>query len=305
MSFKKFLSRLRNFQAHAPSQCRGLTVLTRRKALKSLLMAGCSAALTGLYACRVEPHWLDFTSPRLPIQGLPADLEGRTLAHLTDLHIGPVVDDDYIIDSFQKVQAYKPDFVVMTGDWISYRAADQLGQLRRVLEHMPYGRLGTLGILGNHDYGRAWRMTNVADQISRIAASAGVTMLRDQDVTVAGLQFIGVEDLWGPNFNPAQILSQKDQGAGTIALCHNPDAADQPVWSNYQGWILAGHTHGGQCKPPFLPPPELPVKNRRYTAGEFQLSGNRKMYISRGVGHLRRVRFNVRPEVPICRLQKA
>ena len=280
-------------------------MFTRRRVLRSLLIVGGGAALTGLYTWRVEPHWLEFTSPQLPVAGLPADLEGRTLAHFTDLHVGPVVDDDYIIDSFRRVQDRKPDFVVMTGDWISYRAADQLDQLRRVLEHVPHGRLGTLGILGNHDYGRAWRMTNVADQISKIAESAGVTMLRDQGVTVAGLQFIGMEDLWGPNFNPAPILSQKDQGAGTIVLCHNPDAADQPVWGNYQGWILAGHTHGGQCKPPFLPPPELPVRNRRYTAGEFQLSGNRKMYISRGVGHLRRVRFNMRPEIPIFRLQKA
>ena len=91
----------------------------------------------------------------------------------------------------------------------------------------------------------------------------------------------------------------KSGNVPSIVLCHNPDAADEPVWDDYQGWILAGHTHGGQCKPPFLPPPELPVKNRRYTAGEFGLSGNRRMYISRGVGHLLRVRFNARPEIPI------
>jgi predicted MPP superfamily phosphohydrolase len=46
------------------------------------------------------------------------------------------------------------------------------------------------------------------------------------------------------------------------------------------------------------------VRNRRYTAGEFSLSGNRRMYISRGVGHLLRVRFNARPEIPIFRLQR-
>ncbi|HEX2860069.1 MAG TPA: hypothetical protein VHN79_00430, partial [Lacunisphaera sp.] len=73
----------------------------------------------------------------------------------------------------------------------------------------------------------------------------------------------------------------------------------------YQGWILAGHTHGGQCKPPFLPPPLLPVRNRRYTAGEFDLGDGRKLYINRGLGHLLRVRFNVRPEVTVFRLAPA
>jgi predicted MPP superfamily phosphohydrolase len=88
-------------------------------------------------------------------------------------------------------------------------------------------------------------------------------------------------------------------------LCHNPDAADLPVWGNHRGWILCGHTHGGQCKPPFLPPPLLPVKNRKYTAGVIDLSWHRHMYINRGLGHLLRVRFNVRPEVTVFRLARA
>jgi len=69
--------------------------------------------------------------------------------------------------------------------------------------------------------------------------------------------------------------------------------------------ILAGHTHGGQCKPPFLPPPLVPVANKRYISGKIELSGNRNMYISRGVGHLLRVRFNARPEVAVFKLQRA
>jgi len=46
-----------------------------------------------------------------------------------------------------------------------------------------------------------------------------------------------------------------------------------------------------------LPPPILPTKNKRYTAGEFDLGDGRRMYINRGLGHLIRVRFNVRPEI--------
>ena len=80
---------------------------------------------------------------------------------------------------------------------------------------------------------------------------------------------------------------------------------DCEVGQGYEGWILAGHTHGGQCKPPFLPPPLLPVKNRRYVAGEYALAGSRSLYINRGVGHLMQVRFNVRPEITVFQLAKA
>lgn len=290
-------------------------MFTRRRALKSLFAAGTAAALTGLYTWRWEPHWLEFTYPLLPVRGLPAELEGRTLAQITDTHIGPEVDDGYVIESFRRTQEQSPDFVVFTGDWISYRDERQFDQLRRVLAHMPRGRLGTVGILGNHDYGRSWSMLDVADQVSQIAQQAGVVLLRNQAAKISGLQFIGLDDLWSPRFDPAPVLAQQTaksladpltdlKNEPTIVLCHNPDAADRPVWGNYQGWILAGHTHGGQCKPPFLPPPELPVKNRRYTAGEFSLSGNRRLYISRGVGHLLRVRFNARPEIPIFTLRR-
>ena len=278
-------------------------LLTRRQILASLTAAGLGAV--GLYTWRVEPHWLQFTYPRLPISGLPRELEGRTLAQISDLHVGPKVDDDYIVSSFRRVQELAPDFVVFTGDWITYRSPRQFEQLRRVMAHVPHGRLATIGILGNHDYGFHWRMLDVAEQVVAIVRSAGVTVLRNQACVVAGLQFLGLDDLWSPRFDPVELLAQRGQDPSTVVLCHNPDAADHPVWSRYQGWILAGHTHGGQCKPPFLPPPLLPVNNKRYTAGEFGLSGNRYLYISRGVGHLLRVRFNVRPEIPVFRLQRA
>jgi uncharacterized protein len=278
---------------------------TRRKILKTLAVAGAGAAAVGLYTWRIEPHWLELTYPDLPISGLPAELNGRTLAQLSDLHIGPKVDDDYIIESFRRVQEASPDFVVVTGDWITYRGASQFDQLRRVLEHLPHGRLGTIGILGNHDYGFNWRMVAVADQVMAITRDAGVAMLRNESQTIAGLQFIGLDDLWSPRFNPATLIAQKASDPSSIVLFHNPDGADLDIWGQYRGWILAGHTHGGQCKPPFLPPPLLPVKNRRYVAGEYELSGDRRLYISRGVGHLIRVRFNVRPEIPIFRLQSA
>lgn len=279
-------------------------MLSRRRAIKALAAAGLSTAALGLYTWRVEPHWLEFTHSDLQIRGLPEEIAGCTLAQVSDLHIGPQVDDDYILESFRRLKDIRPDFVVYTGDWITYHGPKQFGQLRRVLSQMPYGRLGTVGILGNHDYGFNWRMLDVADRVSEIVRAAGVTLLRNQAAFVGGIQFVGIDDLWSPCFDPGKVLPEKSGGDSTLVLCHNPDAADLPVWGNYQGWILSGHTHGGQCKPPFLPPPLLPVKNRRYVAGEYAVSGNRRMYISRGVGHLLRVRFNARPEIAIFRLQR-
>src|SRR5882762_377565 len=206
-------------------------MITRRQALQGMGAAGMGALLVGLYAWRVEPHWLEFTRPALPITGLPGELEGRTIAQLSDLHVGPKVDDDYIIESFRRVRELAPDFVVYTGDWITYRSPRQFEQLRRVMAHAPQGRLGTVGILGNHDYGLGWRMADVAEEVGKIVRAAGVTLLRNEAVDVAGLQFLGLDDLWGLRFDPVELLARKGQDASTVVLCHNPDAADHAVWS--------------------------------------------------------------------------
>ena len=99
-------------------------------------------------------------------------------------------------------------------------------------------------------------------------------------------------------------MKNLDTSKANITLCHNPDVCDLDVWKDYQGWILSGHTHGGQCKPPFLSPPMLPVKNKKYTAGKFDLDNGRTLYINRALGHLWQVRFNVRPEITIFQLDK-
>ena len=271
-----------------------------------LRVAGASlGAMAGLgaYARWVEPHWLEIVNRPLPVKGLPAGLVGRTLLQISDVHMGVRVDDDYIISSFRRAAALDPDIVVFTGDFISYHS-EVFAQVPRVYRFFPQGRLATFAILGNHDYGVAWAHPEVAKQVVDAMRPFGITVLRNEIHEVAGLQIVGLDDLWANRFRLSPVLAALDPTKAAIVLSHNPDTVDLPGWQGYQGWILSGHTHGGQCKPPFLPPPLLPVRNRRYTAGEFVLEGDRRMYISRGVGHLTKVRFNVRPEITAFELVK-
>jgi len=130
----------------------------------------------------------------------------------------------------------------------------------------------------------------------------GIPLLQNETVVVDGLTIAGLDDLWGPNFRPAETLRRLPDDVDSIVLCHNPDAVDLPVFRDVRGWVLAGHTHGGQCKPPFLPPPVLPVRNHRYTAGPFDVGPGRMLYINRALGHALHVRFNVRPEITVFTL---
>lgn len=262
-------------------------------------------ALAGLYTWQIEPFWLEFVQKKMLIQNLPDDLVGKTLMQISDIHVGNRFDRQFLVDSFQRAQKFRPDFVVYTGDYVSYENQQQVTQLEEVLKSVVTGTVGTFGILGNHDYGYNWAEADVADSITEVLQRAGITVLRNEQQSAEGLNFIGLDDYWATNFQPEKVMSEYDEQEANIVLCHNPDVCDLNVWNGYQGWILSGHTHGGQCKPPFLPPPMLPVKNREYTAGEIDLNDGRMLYINRALGHLWQVRFNVRPEITVFELSKA
>jgi len=280
--------------------------LKRRKFIQNSLygIAGTSL-LSGLYAWQIEPFWLEFVKQNMPIKNLPEHLEGKILMQISDIHVGNRFDYNYIINSFKKAQKLKPDFVIYTGDYVSYEDTKQFQQLDEVLEYTVKGRLGTVGILGNHDYGKGWAEQEVADQITSQLEKKGIQVLSNAQTKIEGLNFIGIDDYWALNFSPQVALQNYNPAQANIVLCHNPDVCDLNVWGNYQGWILSGHTHGGQFKPPFLDPPILPVKNSRYSSGKIDLYDGRTLYINRALGHLWQVRFNVRPEITIFKMEKA
>jgi predicted MPP superfamily phosphohydrolase len=279
--------------------------LSRRHFLQAAATAIGGSAALGLYAWQVEPHWVETVRRPLPLAGLPRALQGATLLQVSDLHVGHRVSESYLRDTLRGARALNPDLVVVTGDFIAWRRGYKWDQLSRVLEQLPRGRLGTLAILGNHDYGPSWSDLGVADRVHAVLREQRIVLLRNEVTQVGGLTVAGLEDFWCPNFAPDQVLGSLPPGRSSLILNHNPDAVDLPVFTPVTGWVLAGHTHGGQCKPPFLPPPILPVRNKRYTAGAFALAAGRSMYINRALGHLIQVRFNVRPELTLFTLVEA
>lgn len=272
---------------------------TRRRWMRTLAGAG---GAVGLYGWRIEPHWVEVVRRPLAVPNLPSGWVGRTVVQLSDIHVGPYVDDDFLAHWFRQIASWKPDLVIYTGDFVScgWTLSDE--RFLAAYAEAPHGRLGTCGVLGNHDFGRRWNDAVLGGRFARHLGNLQIRMLQNTVVDFDGLRLLGVDDLWGPHFCPDSIGRQVASERPHLVLCHNPDGADLPVWGDYRSWILSGHTHGGQCQVPLLTPLVLPVKNTHYLAGEYPLQGGRRLYINRGLGHLARLRFAARPEVTVFTL---
>jgi len=279
---------------------------TRRKFLRRAVR-GCLLGSAGAlgYAWGIEPHWVDIVHRPLPIPYLPDKLVGRRLVQISDIHIGESVSDDYMSSTLAALADLQPDLIAITGDLMTCERDEQVAHVTRILKHLPNAPLGRFAVLGNHDYGHHGRsgiVTHSADRLTEGLTDLGVHVLRNEVTEVEGLQLAGLDELLFQRCSIRGTLRQLDPQRAMLTLCHNPDAVDQPGWDNFHGWVLAGHTHGGQCRLPGFAPPITPVWNKRYTSGEFVLPGNRRLYINRGLGYFRRVRFNCRPEVTVFTL---
>lgn len=285
---------------------RGLSYrLTRRRFLaRAAGGVAAGAAVSGVYAWRFEPHWVEYTERAMPLAGLDPALDGKRLVQLSDLHVGPTVDNDYLRQVLRSVAGIEPDFLAITGDFMTCERSEQVDATLDTLRELPLAKTPTVAALGNHDFGASFHHVATARALTDGLRRLGVEVLRNESVTIDGLQFAGSGELWAGECDVWRVASTMDNAKPTVFLAHNPDTADVSGWGTMHGWILSGHTHGGQCRFPLIGRPVLPIRNRAYAAGYVRLDDRRRLYVNRGVGYARRVRFGARPEVTVFTLER-
>lgn len=259
-----------------------------------------------LYIWRIEPRWVEWNYIDMPTKNLPLSLKDKKLVQVSDIHIGETVEEEYIISQFNKIKKLNPEIITYTGDFISPINDNEAPflQLEKALKHVAIGKLATIAILGNHDYGSVFQNPGRADSLVNILEKYGIKVLRNESFNVNGLNIIGIDDYWRGNFRPKTAMSHYNQNLANLVLVHNPDVCDLEIWNGYDGWILSGHTHGGQVRFPFCKARIIPVDNKNYDEGLKHLQDGRTLYINKGLGHSIRVRWNVRPEVTVFTLKK-
>jgi predicted MPP superfamily phosphohydrolase len=261
--------------------------------LAILLVAAAAAALAWGW---FEAGWLRRRVVEVELPGLPAELDGLRIAHLSDFHLGvPSRGRKACEDAVAWVAERRPDLVCLTGDLVSRRSG--LPALERLLQ-----TLGTcFVVLGNHDLADSRDPFSERIDFAAVAGLDGVTLLAD-DAGVAELrgrhvQLVGVDPrTYAARTADPASLADADASL-RILLCHFPGIARRLPPDAFH-LVLSGHFHGGQIVVP-LPGGKLRLAHlgARDVEGVYR-HGSTVLHVSPGLGTtFVPFRFFARPEV--------
>ena len=280
--------------------------VTRRRVLTGAAgLFGLSAGTT-VYAAAIEPDGLVVTryAPALP--GWPT---GRKLSItvIADLHAGgPDMQLEHIRRIVDRASALQSDIVLLLGDFIaSYRFAytkvsDPVWAAELARLSAP---LGTWAVLGNHDW---WhdlhgvRSALAGVQIPVLENDAVLLGPAGQRFWLAGIgdqlaiplghgRYRGVDDL-------PLTLSRIKTHDPVLLMVHEPDIF--PRVPERVALTLAGHTHGGQIRVPFLWQHFVPSKYGARFAYGHVVEDERHLIVSGGLGtSIIPARLGVPPEI--------
>lgn len=329
----------------------GLSAVTALpKLLRWLLLGGFAVALLLLiWGTVIEPRLIIKEEEIARIPHLPPGWDGQRIALIADPQVGLWLSNTGTVRRVvSRLVEMRPAAVFIAGDFVyeplesegaqqreeqsesgahRQHAVDETKRVTELLRPLTDAGIPTYAVLGNHDYAvgtpTTSQMTRRAKLVRDALEAMGIHVLMNEAIKLphpGGAQATepSQQNLWlvalgahVPGKDHArQALAQVPDNAPRIVLMHNPDSfAKLPAGS--APLALAGHTHGGQIRLPWLLLRRIlgrVNKERPQMSGwieDYGQPGNR-LYINRGIGFSRLpIRFNAPPEITIFTLRSA
>jgi uncharacterized protein len=198
------------------------------------------------------------------------------IVQISDMHIGGLIDKDFVAKSVSMINRLNPDLIAITGD-LSDAHVDVIKEAVNELRHLK-SRYGTFYVVGNHEYFHSLETT-----ISYMK-TLGIHVLENSAVKIDDFYIVGVYDLFGfrsqthiPDI--ARAMKDVPPDAPTLLLAHQPKFVEH-LEGFSPSLILSGHTHGGQIWPFNY----LVKLVQPYVKGLYPLVENRHIYVNSGIG---------------------
>jgi len=271
-------------------------------------------AATYLYGRHIGFYELEVKRVDLSFSDLPPAFEGYRIVQFSDAHLGTYTGPrkEILQRAVDSINSQKADVVVFTGDLqnkLPYEIEPHMNLLSKI--KAPDG---VYSVLGNHDYSeytnrsyeeefenRELTKTLQEEMGWRLLTNGHNIVRRGQDsIIIAGME----NDSEGrfPQFGNIQhTLWGVSRSAFVVMLEHDPTAWRRKILPQCHAQLtLSGHTHGGQFHIFGWSPTNLEYKE----AEGLHQAGQRKIYVSKGLGGVIPIRIGCPGEIVVITLHR-
>jgi uncharacterized protein len=273
-----------------------------------------------IWGALIEPYLLDVEEETAVIPNLPSGWEGRQIAALGDFQVGMWGDNEATIrKAVDRLLEIQPDFILFLGDFI-YHAPEgresEVNAIIQLLDPLTQSDIPIYAVLGNHDYQvkEVGEIPNkeLALRLEQRLEAVGIHVLQNEVISLQTTEndpfyLVGIGAYQPGLDDPINVFSDVSPDAPRLVIMHNP-ASFASIPADAAPMAVAGHTHGGQIRVPFLPEwsyltyiESEPVHTDGWIS-DYGQPGN-QLYVNRGIGFsLIPIRINCIPEITLFTL---
>jgi len=246
---------------------------------KGLLATATLSVVGGFAEAQMGPKVEPVT---IKLKSLPESFDGMTLAQISDIHIGPLLNKAFLENVVDQVMALNADFIFITGDLVD-GSVKQIQELVEPLRKLK-AKDGIYFCTGNHEY------YSGAEEWIQYLEAMGIHVFKNSNLVFtrgnSKILIGGVFDWHGGNFfpthetNPKKAAETMEPVSCKILLAHNPKSIDGAAEAGFN-LQLSGHTHAGQFYP-FVFVVKIVLK---HVEGLYQINESTQLYVNRGTGY--------------------
>lgn len=231
------------------------------------------------------------------------------IAIFSDPHLGVYKKSGFLEQIVEKVNATNPDLVLIPGDFTYYVDPKDFQTIFAPLRDL---KAPVYAVTGNHDAKKPGELSS--EEVRAMVSPHDVNIIDNKKIVLnikgCAITLVGLSDIWEGMTN-YDLLRDLPEDSLNFVLVHNPDAAYEisnyfqhtykaPV--QYSDLIIAGHTHGGQIRIPYIYKYAIPTQHD-FDQGFYDVKGM-KVFVTSGVGEVGLpMRFLVAPEIIIMNVK--
>ena len=218
-------------------------------------------------------------------------------ALIADIHLGIYNDESILERTVDKINNEAVDAVLIAGDFTYEPQFDNMKKLFRSLKNV---KVPIYAVLGNHDCQRPG--PDIRDKLEKILTSYGIQIITNKAIELNNVTILGLGSLWARD-DEISLLDNYRQEDNLVVLTHNPDTTLDYKSNHYPDLTLAGHTHGGQVRIPYLYKKIIPVRGDVLWDQGLYTFKNEKVFVTSGIGEIGLpLRFLIPPTIDILEL---